>query len=219
VWYDHRADVASGILTDVYHAGWHIGAGAFLRYEEKVNDGPSINWNLITGRFVPNMGDYIALTSSGPNTYAHWADARAGSPDSWMAPIVRTPLQNPAAGIEPGAPGPGDLAGAGGGGDGGRIDDGVAAGTMRLGIKRGESAPASVRFDFDLPTPGRARLDLFAVTGERVRTLVDGAFPAGPQRLAWDGRADDGRLLESGVYFARLSSAGRGTSARVLLLR
>jgi flagellar hook assembly protein FlgD len=46
-----------------------------------------------------------------------------------------------------------------------------------------------------------------------VRTLLDGAMPAGATLLQWDGRDDQGRLVSSGVYFARATAAGgRGTT-------
>ena len=42
------------------------------------------------------------------------------------------------------------------------------------------------------------------VQGRRVAVLVDAIQEPGHYRVAWDGRADDGRILPSGHYFARL---------------
>jgi len=47
-----------------------------------------------------------------------------------------------------------------------------------------------------------------------------GTQPAGPGTLAWDGRAEDGKRLDTGVYFARLfvDDVTIG-AARMVLLR
>lgn len=60
-------------------------------------------------------------------------------------------------------------------------------------------------------------LDLLDVRGRHVRTLIRGEQPAGEHRVLWDGRADDGSLAPSGIYFARLR-AGDATTARRLVL-
>jgi hypothetical protein len=38
-------------------------------------------------------------------------------------------------------------------------------------------------------------------------------------KLVWDGRNDSGRLVNSGVYFCRLSGSGQNASARVVVSR
>jgi flagellar hook assembly protein FlgD len=48
------------------------------------------------------------------------------------------------------------------------------------------------------------RLDIFDVTGRRIRTLVDGSRSAGVWRESWDGRTANGSRVSSGVYFYRL---------------
>jgi hypothetical protein len=66
-----------------------------------------------------------------------------------------------------------------------------------------------------LPRAAHAALTIYDVAGRRVRVLREGFEPAGAQTVAWDGRADDGRDLSSGVYFCRLQTADE---ARVLKL-
>ena len=48
--------------------------------------------------------------------------------------------------------------------------------------------------------PGPARVEVFALTGQRVSVLHQGPRKAGSHRVHWDGRDDDGRSLASGVY-------------------
>jgi len=62
-------------------------------------------------------------------------------------------------------------------------------------------------------------IGLYDVGGRLVRTLAERAFPAGAQRLAWDGTDDAGRRLARGVYFARTAGCSskpplNGSAAR-----
>ena len=67
--------------------------------------------------------------------------------------------------------------------------------------------------------PGPARLEVFALTGQRVAVLHDGPQEAGLHRLRWDGRDDRGRPLASGVYVYRLVTAGGAQTRKLTLLR
>ena len=69
-----------------------------------------------------------------------------------------------------------------------------------------------------LSEPAASRVDLFDVTGRRVRTLAARELPAGASVLPWDGRDDAGASLRRGVYFARLQASGCVRTARVVLL-
>jgi hypothetical protein len=71
--------------------------------------------------------------------------------------------------------------------------------------------------NFDLPAPAHVRLDIFNILGQRVRTLLDRAMPAGTHAVRWDGRDGDGRPVASGVYFYRLD-AGRDVAKRKMIL-
>ena len=58
------------------------------------------------------------------------------------------------------------------------------------------------------------------MNGRAVRTLVrDVIVPAGRHAVVWDGRADDGRELPSGVYFSRLEAGEHAAHGRMTLLR
>ena len=67
--------------------------------------------------------------------------------------------------------------------------------------------------------PGPARLEVFAVTGQRVAVLQEGPRKAGLHRLRWDGRDEGGRLLASGVYVYRLVTAEAVQTRKLTLLR
>jgi hypothetical protein len=76
-----------------------------------------------------------------------------------------------------------------------------------------------VTIDFGMPRAGAARIAVHDLRGRAVRVLLDGALPAGPQAAVWDGRADDGRALPSGVYFASVEAAGERAVRKLALVR
>jgi hypothetical protein len=84
-WMDHRGDPC-GIGTDMYYARSSNASVSFLP-SIKVNDGPPVNWSLVSSNLAPNMGDYLSLVADGCNVYASFADGRQGTPDCWMAVI------------------------------------------------------------------------------------------------------------------------------------
>lgn len=54
------------------------------------------------------------------------------------------------------------------------------------------------------PDAGEVVLDVFDVFGRRVAHLVEGRMAPGRHTARWDGRAEDGRAVASGVYVYRL---------------
>jgi len=92
----------------------------------------------------------------------------------------------------------------------------VTPGTLRLA---GAPNPfrESTTIRFDLPSQGSARVAIYDVRGQRVRTLVDGVLAAGPQARDWSGLDDAGQPVSPGVYFVRLET-GAGTETRKLQL-
>jgi hypothetical protein len=79
-----------------------------------------------------------------------------------------------------------------------------------LELLRAEPDPfrSSTMIHFHQSFASRVKIALYDVRGRRVRMLLDEWLDAGEHRIAWDGGAEDGRPLPSGVYLCRLS---RGT--------
>jgi DNA-binding beta-propeller fold protein YncE len=73
-------------------------------------------------------------------------------------------------------------------------------------------------FGFSLPAAGRVRLALYDLRGREIRVLLNGAQPAGPQSLAFDGRDAHGREIAAGIYYARLEFAGTSVKRSLVLL-
>ncbi|MBN1561559.1 T9SS type A sorting domain-containing protein [candidate division KSB1 bacterium] len=71
---------------------------------------------------------------------------------------------------------------------------------------------------FSIPQPEYIRLEIFDVSGKKVRILADRHFAAGQHALHWDGAAQNG-LVASGVYFYRLQAGSFAKTKSMLLLR
>ena len=72
---------------------------------------------------------------------------------------------------------------------------------------------------FVLPRAAEARVAIYGVTGNRVRTLASGMSGAGLHQLTWDGRDSEGRPSPPGLYLIRVESMGRSMAKRLALLR
>ncbi|HPF71047.1 MAG TPA: FlgD immunoglobulin-like domain containing protein, partial [Candidatus Krumholzibacteria bacterium] len=70
-----------------------------------------------------------------------------------------------------------------------------------------------------LPTAGDLSVEIFDVRGRLVRTLIDGAAPAGPGAARWDGRTGDGRTAAAGVYFYRVRAGGDERVGKMALIK
>lgn len=97
----------------------------------------------------------------------------------------------------------------------------AAAAITRLDWTRPSPNPfrRATTLELALPRAGRVRLDVFDISGRRVATLADAAFPAGRHAIVWDGRDTAGRPVATGVYFLRLAANGEDRRTRVLRLR
>ncbi|NNE44925.1 MAG: hypothetical protein HKN12_12020, partial [Gemmatimonadetes bacterium] len=71
---------------------------------------------------------------------------------------------------------------------------------------------------FQVPAAAAVRLEIFEVTGRRVRTLVSGARAPGEHRVAWDGRTESGAGAATGSYFVRLDVPGHSPLVKRLLI-
>jgi hypothetical protein len=70
-----------------------------------------------------------------------------------------------------------------------------------------------------LPVPAEVRLELFDLTGRRLRALGGGVRPAGVSEIPWDGLDAAGNVAPAGVVFYRASVGERVHSGRLIVLR
>jgi hypothetical protein len=72
---------------------------------------------------------------------------------------------------------------------------------------------------FDLPRSGTITLEIFNLSGRRVRELSSGLLDAGRQTMVWDGRNEHGHPAASGLYLVRLRAGTDQATRRLVLLR
>ena len=77
----------------------------------------------------------------------------------------------------------------------------------------------SVEIRFELPNATPVELRVLDARGRVVRTVAAGCFGPGSQRVAWDGRRDDGRAAPSGTYFCELHSGATSRVCKLTWLR
>ena len=72
---------------------------------------------------------------------------------------------------------------------------------------------------FELGRASRVELKIYDLAGRLVRVLLNAQLPEGIQRFRWDGKADDGRSLPSGVYYYRVVAAGVQKTGSMVMLK
>ena len=77
----------------------------------------------------------------------------------------------------------------------------------------------STELAFELTGAGSVTLDIFDLSGRRVRTLIDATYPSGLHHVRWDGLDSAGASAASGVYLARVRSGEHVDSQRLVLLK
>ena len=92
-------------------------------------------------------------------------------------------------------------------------------GEFRLLPSRPNPFNPTTSIGFSLPHPGPVYVTVHAVTGQRVRTLVDRTLAAGAHVVAWDGTDSAGRPVGSGIYVIRLATPTQTIARRATLLR
>ncbi|MCK4413290.1 MAG: hypothetical protein KAY32_07090 [Candidatus Eisenbacteria sp.] len=97
----------------------------------------------------------------------------------------------------------------------------AASGRMRtriLSAAQPNPFRVATQLSFSVPTEGRVTIDLFDVTGRRIRRLLDDVR-GGDHTIAWDGRDDRDALVESGVYWARIDVPSGSGETRIVYVR
>jgi flagellar hook assembly protein FlgD len=62
-------------------------------------------------------------------------------------------------------------------------------------------------------------MEVYDVSGRRVRSLFDGPVDPGTQSVLWDGRDDAGHRVASGVYWMGVRTSHESKTARMVMIR
>ena len=72
---------------------------------------------------------------------------------------------------------------------------------------------------FDMPANGRAKLDIYNLKGQLVKSLFDGVASSGRTSLLWDSTDDGGKAVTSGIYFYRLTTEQHSETRKMMLMK
>ncbi len=202
-WTDLGGDFDGDVRRLVLHRGRLFAAGGFHR----AGAVPAAGIAMWTGsRWMP-VGSGLA---GGYATVADMASTPAGL---WICGDFATAGGRPCVGLGRWTGDPDQLAGV-------SAAPPVPQSTGRL-LRSAQPNPFNPRTELtlDLPVAGAAGVRIYDARGALVRRLLDADLAAGEHRVSWDGRDDAGRALPSGVYFARLRTAGGSEAVKLTLAR
>jgi hypothetical protein len=77
----------------------------------------------------------------------------------------------------------------------------------------------STSIRFTVPAAMEVALEIYNITGQRIRTILSATQTLGEHSIVWDGRDDDGLISTSGVYVYRLKGGGFVTHGRMSLVK
>lgn len=78
---------------------------------------------------------------------------------------------------------------------------------------------SSVTLQFTIPRSGMVAIDVYSITGQKVRSYAQRFMAVGKHSVRWDGRDDNGNTVSSGLYLTHVSVGGVTASARMMLIK
>jgi hypothetical protein len=72
---------------------------------------------------------------------------------------------------------------------------------------------------FNIPETQHVILEVYNVSGQTVRTLIDAVMTAGEHSVQWDSKNENGENVASGIYVYRLTAGDVVTSKKMTLLK
>ena len=76
-----------------------------------------------------------------------------------------------------------------------------------------------VTFPFLTSSHDFVKLEIWDLTGKKIRTVIDREFPAGLQKVQWDVTDDQGARVASGLYIYRFIGTGNVVQTGKLIIR
>lgn len=72
---------------------------------------------------------------------------------------------------------------------------------------------------FSVPQNGKVSIKIYSITGNEVATLINKEMTAGTHEVRWNGTDVSGKVVTSGVYFVKLSSANFTETKKMMFLK
>ena len=93
------------------------------------------------------------------------------------------------------------------------------AGRTRIGPASPNPCHGLTTLSFSLATSQIVRAEVYNLSGERIRTILNGPRAAGRYSVAWDGNDERGAPEPSGIYFFRVGIGNLGRLQKITVLR
>ena len=77
----------------------------------------------------------------------------------------------------------------------------------------------STTIAFNAMTAGRAKIGIYNLKGQLIKTLVDADLPSGEHSIVWDGTDSSGNQVGSGIYFYNLSMGNHKSINKMLMMK
>jgi len=72
---------------------------------------------------------------------------------------------------------------------------------------------------FQLPRQEKIKIEIYNISGQRVRTLVNREYAAGRYQIEWNGMNDAGAPVATGMYVCRLAAGDFRKSIKMIFLK
>jgi uncharacterized protein YuzE len=159
-------------------------------------------WVVLHWADIEDLGPFIGGDETGIlENQAYWYDDDSGWIQYlWRDWMIRLTLQESTSGIE---------------------TEHITGLPRKLAMRQNYPNPfnSNTNIQFDLPGPKFVKLEIFSLTGAKVRTLVNSHFDAGYHAVTWDGKSDSGDDVASAVYYYRLTSGQNRITRKMLMLK
>ena len=96
--------------------------------------------------------------------------------------------------------------------------DTVIPSTFSLGQNYPNPFNPTTTIPFILEKAGNVRLDIYNITGQHIKNIIDGYYNAGSHVVVWDARDKNGGHVSAGIYIYKLSSGNYVKANKMLLL-
>ena len=101
----------------------------------------------------------------------------------------------------------------------GNDDPEVTPTVLSLGQNHPNPFTAGTVIPYSTKSSGTARIEIFNLRGQLVRTLVSASKSAGSHQAAWDGLDNSGKAVGTGVYLYRLQTKDGSQTKRMLMVK
>ena len=96
------------------------------------------------------------------------------------------------------------------------VEGSIAASCYPNPIQAGSGVPAKI--NYSLPDNMHITISIYDIRGRMVNKLDDAFRNKGIHKVEWNGTANNGRMLPSGLYFCRIASGKGSTTLKISIL-